>query len=614
MDRRDLSRALLAALGASVLTSRPAQAAPQATQTATTRADLKAIDTSTTTATYLAEPGREGWFVWQTGNFTSQLAADGFEGIYIEANAVNISSGCWVRVLEEPGTYHMDWFGARGAADILPIWNKASAIAAGGTLRFGAGTYVTSGTLSYRAASNAPLNICGVSMTRTIVRNTGSGFTFEYYGGQGADNQANGGGLSDLKIERGGSLPCSGIDIANVSFGQVHHTDTSKVGGTGIRIFGRGRGDTDATNGTRIFMNRSCSNRIGIQIRGDTAGSVVAAHVVISDNDLAGNSVTGLWVACADEVHSLRNLLTSCGHTAGGKEIGRGNLFIEYFGSHVRNFRSEQNEYGNGIAGCTYDVIIDALVGGQFAHERHIRNKGEAGSGGYLLGFAQTKAVVSAVTFEHDYWIVEGGSSYRAYAAGGTSMLYSDNRVLDPQYGMFSSPAVRYDSPSIFASIHEGMMNSASKPVEFNRLGPSDAVLAFKREGVQVGSVVVSASSTAYNTTSDERLKDDLGEMSFEKALELVRRIEVHEYAWKVSGSRDSGAFAQQLHEIYPAAVTPGRGEPGDADFVPWAVDYSKLVAPIIRAVQGVDRRLQALEVRELAHRERTRVREPKSG
>jgi len=596
MDRRDLSRALIAALGASVLTSRPAQAASQAPQRATTRADLKAIDPSTTTAAYLAEPGREGWFVWQAGNFTSQLAADGFEGLYIKGNAVSIAAGCWVRVLEQPGTCYMDWFGARDAADILPIWKKASALAAGGTLRFGAGTYVTGGTLSYRAEGNLPLNICGVSMTRTIIRNTGSGFTFEYYGGEGAGNQVNGGGVSDLKIEKGGSQPCSGIDIANVSFGQVHHTDTSKVGGTGIRIFGRGRGDTDATNATQIFMNRSRSNRIGIQIRGDTAGSIVAAHIVIADNDLAGNSVTGIWIACADEVHSLRNLVASCGHTAGGKETSHGNLFIEYFGGHVRNFRSEQNEYGNGVAGCTCDVIIDGLVGGQFAHERHIRNKDDAGTGGYLLGFNQAKAVVSSVTFEHDYWIVEGQAPYRAYAAGGTSMVYSANRVLDPQYGIFSSPAVKYDSPAIFASIHEGMMNSASKPVEFNRLGGSDAVLAFKREGVQVGSVVVSASSTAYNTTSDERLKDDLGEMPFDKALELVRRIEVHEYAWKLSGARDSGAFAQQLHEIWPAAVTPGRGEPGDADFVPWQVDYSKLVVPMIRAVQGMEQRLHALE------------------
>ena len=130
---------------------------------------------------------------------------------------------------------------------------------------------MTSGTLGYEAAANAPLSICGVSMARTIIRNTGSGFTFQYYGGQGADHQANGGGISNLKIEKGGASACSGIDIANVFFGQVHHTDTSAVGGTGIRIFGRGAGDTDATCGTKIFMNRSRSNRIGIQIRGDTS-------------------------------------------------------------------------------------------------------------------------------------------------------------------------------------------------------------------------------------------------------------------------------------------------------------------------------------------------------
>ena len=157
---------------------------------------------------------------------------------------------------------------------------------------------------------------------------------------------------------------------------------------------------------------------------------------MISDNDLRSSSVAGFWVACADQVHSLRNTLTTGGHTAGGTENSRGGLFIEYFGGHVRNFRSEQNEYGNGIGGCTYDVIIDALRGGQFTHERHIRNDGEVGSGGYLLGFLQPSALIAEVTFEHDYWIVEGASSYRAYTAGGTSMIYAGNRVIDPQYAL----------------------------------------------------------------------------------------------------------------------------------------------------------------------------------
>jgi hypothetical protein len=597
MDRRDLSRALLATMGVSALGATPAKAqALDASQMPESRAALKAIDTSTITAAYLTEFGREGLFVWQAGDFTSQLASDGFEGVYIKADAVSITAGCWVRVLDEPGVYHMDWFGAREAADVRPIWNKAKIIAAGATLQFGVGFYVTSDTLRYDAVSNRPLSIRGVSMTKTIIRNQGVGFTFEYYGGQGGGNQTNGGGVSNLKIEKAGTGTCSGIDIANVYFGQVHHTDTSGVGGTGIRIFGRGTGDTDATYGTKIFMNRSRSNRIGIQIRGDTSGSVVAAQIEISDNDLASNSVTGLWVACADQVHSLRNILVSCGHTAGSTENGRGNLFIEYFGGHVRNFRSEQNEYGNGIAGCTYDVIIDALRGGQFAHERHIRNNGEVGTGGYLLGFVQTSAMVSEVTFEHDYWVVDGASSYRAYTSGGSSMVFTGNRVLDPQYVVFASPAVKYDSPSIFASIAEGTRKSAVYVAEFNRLVADGAVLAFQRDGAVVGNISVSGSSTAYNTTSDARLKEDLGEMPFETALELVRRIEVHEYAWKVTGLKDSGTFAQQLQEIYPAAVTAGRGQPGDADFIPWAVDYSKLVVPIIRAVQGMDQRLNVLE------------------
>ncbi|WP_164848446.1 tail fiber domain-containing protein [Sinorhizobium meliloti] len=77
------------------------------------RAALKAINTTTHVAAYLRESGREGQFVWKTGDYSAQIASDPLEGIYVKADAVPATSGAWVRqggwALQ--GGY-AEWFGA----------------------------------------------------------------------------------------------------------------------------------------------------------------------------------------------------------------------------------------------------------------------------------------------------------------------------------------------------------------------------------------------------------------------------------------------------------------------------------------------------------------------
>jgi len=59
---------------------------------------------------YLSEAGREGLFVWASGDFASLIAADAREGIWIKANAIASSAGAWVRAYE--GRIRAEWFGA----------------------------------------------------------------------------------------------------------------------------------------------------------------------------------------------------------------------------------------------------------------------------------------------------------------------------------------------------------------------------------------------------------------------------------------------------------------------------------------------------------------------
>lgn len=104
----------------------------------------------------------------------------------------------------------------------------------------------------------------------------------------------------------------------------------------------------------------------------------------------------------------------------------------------------------------------------------------------------------------------------------------------------------------------------------------------------QIGTIGMNATTTSYNTTSDERLKNEHGPMPGAMALvqQMVDGGAVQLAAFKsMPDDVRPMALAQRLYEIYPWAVTPGHGEPGDEDFVPWQVDYSQLVPLLLIAV-----------------------------
>lgn len=79
------------------------------------RTEMKAItDMSPGQNCYLTESGREGTFIWRTGDYSSQIAADTAEGIYVKATAIASTSGAWVRAFN--GAASARWFGSGQAA------------------------------------------------------------------------------------------------------------------------------------------------------------------------------------------------------------------------------------------------------------------------------------------------------------------------------------------------------------------------------------------------------------------------------------------------------------------------------------------------------------------
>jgi len=125
----------------------------------------------------------------------------------------------------------------------------------------------------------------------------------------------------------------------------------------------------------------------------------------------------------------------------------------------------------------------------------------------------------------------------------------------------------------------------------FARQGSNGSVIDFRREGTNiVGSISVTTSATSYNTSSDERLKENIADSA--DAGSKVDAIQIRQFDWKADGShQDYGVIAQELATVAPEAVH----QPEDSEEM-MGVDYSKLVPMLIKEVQSLRSRVAELE------------------
>jgi hypothetical protein len=100
-----------------------------------------------------------------------------------------------------------------------------------------------------------------------------------------------------------------------------------------------------------------------------------------------------------------------------------------------------------------------------------------------------------------------------------------------------------------------------------------------------VGSVRTSGSGTAYVTTSDYRLKENVAPMT--GALDKVAQLKPVTYTWKVDGSDGQGFIAHELQAIVPDCVSGDKDAVDeDGNIKPQGIDTSFLVATLTAAIQ----------------------------
>jgi hypothetical protein len=114
------------------------------------------------------------------------------------------------------------------------------------------------------------------------------------------------------------------------------------------------------------------------------------------------------------------------------------------------------------------------------------------------------------------------------------------------------------------------------------------AEVFFNAAGSIVGSITTTGAATAYNTSSDARLKTDL--QPVDDAGAILDAITVYDFAWIATGERSHGVIAQEMLEVYPQAVS--HDDMSDT----YGVDYSRFVPLLLQEIKTLRARVAALE------------------
>jgi len=147
---------------------------------------------------------------------------------------------------------------------------------------------------------------------------------------------------------------------------------------------------------------------------------------------------------------------------------------------------------------------------------------------------------------------------------------------------------------SAFVGISTASSNGTAYQAGFT--ASSGSVMYIYTSSGSAGGITVSGTTTAYNTTSDKRLKTPLRSWSLGDRFD---DLPIGEFNWLKDGSVGHGTLAQEMYKVYPDVVVKGNDAPtldSNKQGATWGVDYGKLTVPVIAEVKALRARVKTLE------------------
>ena len=135
-----------------------------------------------------------------------------------------------------------------------------------------------------------------------------------------------------------------------------------------------------------------------------------------------------------------------------------------------------------------------------------------------------------------------------------------------------------------------------SECMNINRESSDGSAVRFRKDNSVVGSISVTASSTAYNTSSDHRLKENVVDLT--GATIRLKQLEPKRFNFIADADTTvDGFLAHEVQTVVPEAITGTHNEvDDDGNPVYQGIDQSKLVPLLVATIKELEARITALE------------------
>ena len=142
------------------------------------------------------------------------------------------------------------------------------------------------------------------------------------------------------------------------------------------------------------------------------------------------------------------------------------------------------------------------------------------------------------------------------------------------------------------------MINSSMEYYSYLAGTSSQPHMYFNNANGDVGSIDTSGTATAYNTSSDYRLKEN--EVTLSDGITRLKNLKPYRFNFKSDKDKTlDGFFAHEVAEVVPEAITGEKDAvDDDGNMIRQGIDHSKLVPLLVKAVQELTAKVEALEAK----------------